>query len=407
MLERMVFYGQTGRCRWKVLLEPFGEAEGFGTCGHCDNCLRMAQAAGIDDSAAGAAGVEEQDAAGGAGPRPAPPRAGVRAGDAVRVARYGRGIVEAVDGEGVTVRFDEGASRVFLADFVRPASRRGRSSVEARRRRGGPPGCLASPVSDEQRSSARPAAAGAEAQKWPQTLWVVRHGQSSGNVARDAAEAAGLADITIAERDVDVPLSTLGEQQSDALGRWFVELPRERAPTVVLCSPYLRARQTAERVRAAIAAAGGERPAPEMTLDERLREKEFGILDRLTRNGIRARYPELARAARARRQVLFPAAGRRELVRRDPAPAQLHRDGDARASQGARPRRRPPGDRQLPALPARAARRGRDPGDRSPGRRAELRRHLVRVRSGGRPARQAGAAPGELRPAAARRPARR
>jgi len=135
---------------------------------------------------------------------------------------------------------------------------------------------------------------GGETQKWPQTLWVVRHGQSSGNVARDAAEAAGLADITIAERDVDVPLSPLGEQQSDALGRWFVGLAPEQAPTVVLCSPYLRAKQTAERVRAAIVAAGGERPALELRLDERLREKEFGILDRLTRNGIRAKYPDLA-----------------------------------------------------------------------------------------------------------------
>jgi len=150
-------------------------------------------------------------------------------------------------------------------------------------------------VDDPHRATAPPAPAGAAAeQKWPQTLWVVRHGQSSGNVARDAAEAAGLADITIAERDVDVPLSPLGERQSDALGRWFVALPPEQRPTVLLASPYLRARQTAERVRAAIAAAGGDGAAPEMTLDERLREKEFGILDRLTRNGIRARYPELA-----------------------------------------------------------------------------------------------------------------
>jgi len=135
---------------------------------------------------------------------------------------------------------------------------------------------------------------GTEAQKWPQTLWVVRHGQSAGNVARDAAEAAGLADITIAERDVDVPLSALGEQQSDALGRWFAELLPARAPTVVLCSPYLRAKQTADRVLAAIVAAGGDVPAPELTVDERLREKEFGILDRLTRTGIRSKYPELA-----------------------------------------------------------------------------------------------------------------
>jgi broad specificity phosphatase PhoE len=150
-------------------------------------------------------------------------------------------------------------------------------------------------VGEDLHRSSHAAPHGGEAtQKWPQTLWVVRHGQSSGNVARDAAEAAGLADITIAERDVDVPLSPLGEQQSDALGRWFVELAPVQAPTVVLCSPYLRARQTAERVMQAVVAAGGDRPLPEMTLDERLREKEFGILDRLTRNGIRAKYPELA-----------------------------------------------------------------------------------------------------------------
>ena len=44
MLERMVFYGQTGRCRWKVLLDNFGESEGFEACGTCDNCVRIAAA---------------------------------------------------------------------------------------------------------------------------------------------------------------------------------------------------------------------------------------------------------------------------------------------------------------------------------------------------------------------------
>ena len=46
-------------------------------------------------------------------------------------------------------------------------------------------------------------------QKWPQEIWLVRHGQSAGNVARDAAEAASGLRIDIAERDVDVPLSAL------------------------------------------------------------------------------------------------------------------------------------------------------------------------------------------------------
>ena len=44
-------------------------------------------------------------------------------------------------------------------------------------------------------------------QRWPERLWIVRHGESAGNVARDAAHAAGLSHIDIADRDVDVPLS--------------------------------------------------------------------------------------------------------------------------------------------------------------------------------------------------------
>ena len=127
-------------------------------------------------------------------------------------------------------------------------------------------------------------------QRWPNRLWLVRHGESAGNVARDAATAAGLPVIDIAERDVDVPLSDAGERQSQALGRWFAAMPAGAKPTVVLVSPYLRARRTA----GIIAATGGLEPDAPTIVDERLREKEFGILDRLTRFGIEQRYPEQA-----------------------------------------------------------------------------------------------------------------
>lgn len=132
-------------------------------------------------------------------------------------------------------------------------------------------------------------------QKWPDTLWIVRHGQSAGNVARDEAEAAGEHLIAIAQRDMDVPLSALGERQAAAVGRWFGALPAAQQPSVVLCSPYVRARQTAERL---IASAGLHDDAVTVVADERLREKEFGILDRLTVHGIRERYPELAEQRR-------------------------------------------------------------------------------------------------------------
>lgn len=127
-------------------------------------------------------------------------------------------------------------------------------------------------------------------QRWPERLWIVRHGESAGNVARDAAHAAGLGRIDIADRDVDVPLSALGEEQSRVLGRWFAGLPEPDRPNVVLTSPYLRARSTAELIRAE----GGAREHQRFIVDERLREKEFGILDRLTRTGIEQLHPEQA-----------------------------------------------------------------------------------------------------------------
>ena len=113
-------------------------------------------------------------------------------------------------------------------------------------------------------------------QRWPGHLWIVRHGESAGNVARDAAVTAGQARIDLNIRDVDVPLSPRGERQADALGRWFADLSPEQQPQVVLVSPYLRARDTAVRVHAQ----GGTPVALErFGVDERLREKEFGVLD--------------------------------------------------------------------------------------------------------------------------------
>ena len=128
-------------------------------------------------------------------------------------------------------------------------------------------------------------------QNWPERLYLVRHGQSQGNVARDAADEAGLHEIGIDMRDVDVPLSDLGLQQAEAAGRWFATLPEGERPEVILCSPYVRARQTAELICQAGALAGG--PAKSI-VDERLREREFGIFDRLTTLGIRDRFPEEA-----------------------------------------------------------------------------------------------------------------
>ena len=128
-------------------------------------------------------------------------------------------------------------------------------------------------------------------QHWPKRLWLVRHGQSQSNIARDGAEEAGLSVIDLDLRDVDVPLSELGQQQAEATGRWFNALPEGERPEVLLSSPYIRACQTAEAICQAGGLSGGARPT---VLDERLREREFGIFDGLTGRGIREQFPREA-----------------------------------------------------------------------------------------------------------------
>ena len=134
----------------------------------------------------------------------------------------------------------------------------------------------------------------APSSKWPARLWVVRHGQSAGNVARDAAHAEGMLRIDLDQRDVDVPLSNVGKRQAEALGRWFAQGQAHTRPDIILCSPYVRARDTARLFREA----GGAAAEQPICGDERLREKEFGILDGLTSAGIVADEPQQAELRR-------------------------------------------------------------------------------------------------------------
>lgn len=130
-----------------------------------------------------------------------------------------------------------------------------------------------------------------QTQIWPDLLYIVRHGESAGNVARDAAMEAGEPMIDIEIRDVDVPLSELGQRQATALGRWFGALPVRKRPNIVLTSPYLRARHTAGLI---VDTAKMPEDTYSFVVDERLREKEFGVLDRLTAIGIRQHFPDQA-----------------------------------------------------------------------------------------------------------------
>src|SRR3954463_715783 len=125
---------------------------------------------------------------------------------------------------------------------------------------------------------------------------MARHGESIGNAAWRAAESADLDEIDIDLRDPDVPLSETGRRQAKGLGPRLPPRPPDERPTAVISSPYVRAVETA---RIAVAELGD----PPIHLDERLRDRETGVLYALTWRGITARFP--AEAARKRRTGKF------------------------------------------------------------------------------------------------------
>ncbi|GKS98764.1 ATP-dependent DNA helicase [Acidovorax sp. SUPP3434] len=127
-LERMVFYAQTGRCRWQVLLEYFDPSDEPQRCGNCDNCIRMAQLAqqALAERAAdtvrnlGATDLGEMGEPAIASAAQARRDAqALELGATVRVKRYGQGTVAAIDAISVTVDFADGTQRCFQPGFVR------------------------------------------------------------------------------------------------------------------------------------------------------------------------------------------------------------------------------------------------------------------------------------------------
>lgn len=114
---------------------------------------------------------------------------------------------------------------------------------------------------------------------------LIRHGESLGNVAASAANASGSEVIEVGYRDPDVPLSPVGRQQGEALAGGLGEVLDDSAGIRVWSSPYLRALETAQ------AACGRAAQALPITVDDRLRDRELGILDLLTTIGVAQRFP--------------------------------------------------------------------------------------------------------------------
>jgi broad specificity phosphatase PhoE len=138
-----------------------------------------------------------------------------------------------------------------------------------------------------------PGAPGSQASRQgPAELVLVRHAESMGNVADREARELGRGRLELNLRDPDVGLSEAGLRQVEGLARHVSSLGEAQRPTVVLSSPY---RRSAETARLAI-----DRSAPDLAvvLDERLRERELGVFDRMTRIGVRDAFPEEAERRR-------------------------------------------------------------------------------------------------------------
>jgi ATP-dependent DNA helicase RecQ len=112
-LEQMVSYAVSGFCRWKLLLDYFGdEVDGFEKCCRCDNCLNPPAAVLLDD-------IEIRDDEFDREPEPAPdPATTFEDGARVKVPKYGEGVVVSTSGDQVCIEFPDGEQRSFMKDFV-------------------------------------------------------------------------------------------------------------------------------------------------------------------------------------------------------------------------------------------------------------------------------------------------
>ena len=121
--------------------------------------------------------------------------------------------------------------------------------------------------------------------KWPKNLVIVRHGQSTLNVAQDLLEdnLGELLEEQKNVRDADITLTKEGVIQAKKTGEF---LSKEEKFDICFSSPYMRTMQTAENIISKFDY------DLRIFKDNRLREKEFGRLHGYKTEEIREKYPE-------------------------------------------------------------------------------------------------------------------
>lgn len=112
-LECMMRYGQNASCRWRLLLEYFGEQPEWERCGHCDNCLHPIEhqiGFPIDSNRYE---IEEMPTAEAATPEPH-----LEKGEMVTVPRYGEGRLEAIEDDILVISFPGTGVKKFKRAIV-------------------------------------------------------------------------------------------------------------------------------------------------------------------------------------------------------------------------------------------------------------------------------------------------
>jgi ATP-dependent DNA helicase RecQ len=111
-LQQMIDYAQSGRCRWRLMLDYYEEDETIERCGTCDNCMHPPHVEPLPEVHSPAAIAQRRAA------RVAEGKRGWTRGEKVRVARFGAGEVVMSTDEQVAILFPDGNVRTFVANRV-------------------------------------------------------------------------------------------------------------------------------------------------------------------------------------------------------------------------------------------------------------------------------------------------
>lgn len=140
----------------------------------------------------------------------------------------------------------------------------------------------------------------------PADLFLVRHGESEGNVALNAAKAGDHSYITedySARTTLDYRLSSEGSRQAALAGAWIRSWMADHGVEEfdrLYCSPYARARETAALLGL---------PGAAWQLEPLLRERDFGLWEGLPRPEIEEAFHRSAAQKERNRFLWRPDGG--------------------------------------------------------------------------------------------------